>query len=576
VRRAWPAPDVLQMIRYLAITHLAVIESATVDFEHSFNVLTGETGAGKSMLVEAVGLLLGGRASADLVRTGEDMASVEAQLDGPDGREIVVRREITSQGRSRAFIDGQLVNAAALRALVGGLVELHGQHEHQALLDPVTHLPMLDTWIGASDLAADVAERHGQLTQAANALSRAELDAGERAGRLELVEFHLTELRRAAVRPGEDEALEKARDVLKHAGRLQSLCAEAFDLLYDQEHSALATLAQVWKRVGELADIDDSFAVHVSARDSIKAQLDDLAYGLRDYGERLDTSPDRLQDIEDRLVLLERLKRKHGPALQDVIARTASLDAEHAALTAGPSHKDDLAKALEQAEAAFLTSARALSEARHSGAPRLSAAVERALADLGIPAARFEVRLTTNEGATTWHAGGIDAGEFFLTANPGEDPRPLARIASGGELSRIMLAFKTLAAGDQPHRTLVFDEVDAGIGGRAASVVGEHLRALGARTQVLCITHLPQIAALASTHFAIDKSVRGARTITSVTRLDGAAREREVARMMAGERALSDDVLSAARALLDQSDRTPRPSKAKGESPPRAKAKVGR
>lgn len=563
------------MIRYLAIKNLAVIESAAVDFEHSFNVLTGETGAGKSMLVEAVGLLLGGRASSDLVRTGEDLASIEAQLETPDRGDVVVRREITAQGRSRAFVDGQLVNAAALRALVSELVELHGQHEHQALLDPATHLPMLDAWAQLDDGVEAVVAAWTVVSEAGQALARAELDAGERASRLELVEFHLTELRKAAVAEGEDESLERTRDVLRHAGRLQTLCTEAYGLLYEQETAALGTLAQVWKKVSELATIDDTFATHVAARDAIKAQLDDLSLTLRDYGDSLDASPGRLQEVEDRLALIERLKRKHGPTLDDVRARTASLEREFAALTGGPQHRDAAMAALEQARAAFLKVATTLSKARRAAAGTLGTALEGGLAELGMARARFEVRLATSDAPQGWHPRGIDSAEFFLAANPGEDPRPLARIASGGELSRIMLAFKTLAVGDHPARTLIFDEIDAGIGGRAASVVGEKLRSLGARTQVLCITHLPQIAALAATHYAIDKAVKGPRTVTSVTRLDAAAREQEIARMMAGESALSSDVLTAARTLLQAGAKVVPGAKAKAAGRAGAKAKVG-
>ncbi len=313
------------MIRYLAIRNLAVIESASIEFEQSFNVLTGETGAGKSMLVGAVGLLLGGRASSDLVRTGEDAATVEAQLETADGRHVVVRREITAQGRSRAFIDGQLVNAATLRALVGDLVELHGQHEHQALLDPDSHLPLLDAWAQLAEQRREVEAAWAVLTEAERALARAELDEGERANRLELVAFHLAELKKATPTTGEDEELERTRDVLRHADRLQTLCAEAYGLLYEHESAALATLGQVWKRVTDLSNIDETFAAHAAARDGIKAQLEDLALTLRDYQDRLDASPERLQQVEDRLAQLERLKRKHGPTLAEVIAKTAAL-----------------------------------------------------------------------------------------------------------------------------------------------------------------------------------------------------------------------------------------------------------
>ena len=566
------------MIRYLAIKNLAVIESASIEFEHSFNVLTGETGAGKSMLVGAVGLLLGGRASPDLVRTGEDLATIEAQFNTPDGRDLVVRREITSQGRSRAFIDGQLASAAALRSLVGELVELHGQHEHQALLDSSAHLPLLDEWAGLTGERNEVEVAWAALGDAERAVARAELDEGERLNRLELVAFHLAELGKAQLAPGEDEELERTREVLRHAGRLQTLCAEAYGLLYEHESPALGTLGQVWKRVSELSSIDETFAVHLAARDGIKAQLEDLALTLRDYQDRLEASPGRLQQVEDRLAHIERLKRKHGPTLSAVLAVASSLRQEHEALTGSPEQKDAARAALDVARARFLEWARRLSASRQAAARRLGPALESALADLGMANARFELRLACADGSRqSWTSGGVDTGEFFLAANLGEDARPLARIASGGELSRVMLAFKTLGAGERPGRTLVFDEVDAGIGGRTAAVVGEKLRSLGDRSQVLCITHLPQIAALASTHFAIDKHIKGPRTVTSVTKLDEAAREHEVARMMGGEAAVSEDLLNGARALIQQGKaKVAAGAKAKGESQSRAKAKVHR
>lgn len=557
------------MIRYLAIKNLAVIESASVEFERSFNVLTGETGAGKSMLVGAVGLLLGGRASAELVRTGEDAAMVEAEFETADGATLIVRREISAQGRSRAFIDDQLVTTAALRTRLADIVELHGQHEHQALLDPATHVPLLDEFAGLQHERAAVGAAWEEIQRTEAALARAELAAGERASRLELVTFQLTELRNAHLQPGEDEQLAQTRDVLRHAGRLQTLCGEAYDLLYEHEHAALSTLGHVWKRVGELAAIDPTFAAHAQARDDVKAQLEDLALTLRDYQDGLDASPGRLQEVEDRLALLERLKRKHGPSLQEAIDKTAALEAEREALTGGPEQRDTVVRAVENARTQFLEAARRLSKARHTAATALSARVERELADLAMGQTAFEVRLTRDDARPAWHAGGIDVGEFYLAPNVGEESRPLARIASGGELSRIMLAMKTLSAGQHPGRTLVFDEVDAGIGGRTAGIVGEKLRKLGQGAQVLCITHLPQIAALAATHFVIDKAVRGPRTVTSVARLDEAGRELEIARMMAGETSASESVLAGAKALIAQ-------AKAKGESRPRAKAKVAR
>lgn len=537
------------MIRYLAIRNLAVIESVSVEFEHSFNVLTGETGAGKSILVEAVGLLLGGRASADLVRTGEDIASVEAIFETPDEGELIVRREITSQGRSRAFISGALATAAALKDLSHRLVELHGQHEHQQLLDPEQHLPLLDEWAGLTGTQQAVAAAFGQVRALREQLDRLRMDSRERAARLELVEFQLTELRKAGLKPTEDEELAASRQILRSADTIQRLCSEGFADLYDSEGAVLTGLARVWKRVGELAAIDPSFAPYVDQQDSIKAQLEDLAFALRDFGGRIDVSPGRLQEIEERLALLERLKRKHGPTLADVIARRDALDAEYQALTGGGGSAAAIEEALAAAGRTFLHRAQSLSTARQTAATRFAHALERELADLAMERTRFEVRFITAAEESRWSERGIDSGEFYLSPNPGEALRPLARIVSGGELSRVMLALKTLATADRPGKTLIFDEVDAGIGGRVASVVGQKLRALGERFQVLCITHLPQIAAAGGTQFYIEKRVLGSRTVTSVRRLDAAGRVEELARMIGGADA-GDQARASARELL--------------------------
>lgn len=538
------------MIRYLAIRNLAVIESVSVEFEQSFNILTGETGAGKSILVEAVGLLLGGRASADLVRTGEDIASVEAIFDTPDQGELIVRREITSQGRSRAFISGALATAAALKDLSNRRVELHGQHEHQQLLDPGQHVPLLDAWAGLSDAQQAVATSFGQVRALGEQLDRLRMDSRERAARLELVEFQLSELKKAALEPDEDEELAATRQILRSADTIQRLCSEGYAELYDSEGAVLTGLAHVWKRVGELAAIDSSFASYVDQQDGIKAQLEDLAFALRDFGDRIDASPQRLQEVEERLALLERLKRKHGPTLVDVIARRDALDAEHRALTGGGGSAAAIEEALGHAGHVYLQQARTLSASRKTAATKFARALERELADLAMERTRFEVRLASSEEESRWSERGIDAGEFYLSPNPGEELRPLARIVSGGELSRVMLALKTLATADHPGKTLIFDEVDAGIGGRVASVIGQKLQALGERFQVLCITHLPQIAAAGRTHFSIEKRVRGSRTVTSVRRLDDTGRVEELARMIGGADA-GDQARASARELLE-------------------------
>jgi DNA repair protein RecN (Recombination protein N) len=563
------------MIRYLAIRNLAVIESVAVDFEHSFNILTGETGAGKSILVEAVGLLLGGRATQDLIRTGEDLATVEAIFETEDGSELIVRREITSQGRSRAFINGALATAAALKDLSNRLVELHGQHEHQQLLDPTQHLALLDGWAGLDAARSDVSAAFDNVRALREQLDRLRMDDRERAARLDLVEFQLGELRKANLQHGEDETLGAERQLLRSADTIQRLCAESYTELYDSENAALVMLGRIWKRVSELAAIDPRFAPYLEARDDIKAQLDDLAFTLRDFAGSIDASPERLQLVEDRLALIERLKRKHGGTLEEAITHRDRLAAEHQALTGGQSTVADIEQQLAAAGSRFLAAARRLSASRRDAAPKFAKRVESELAELAMERTRFEVRLTTSEAEGQWSGAGIDNGELFLSPNVGEDLRPLARIVSGGELSRVMLALKTIAAmsavesatssGVPASKTLIFDEVDAGIGGRVATVVGQKLASLGDRFQVLCITHLPQIAACGRSHFLIEKKVQGRRTVTSVSRLDGENRDIEIARMMGGS-AAGEKALASARELLDT-------TKAKGESERRKSGK---
>jgi DNA repair protein RecN (Recombination protein N) len=545
------------MLRFLRIRNLAVIEAVEVEFEPGFNVLTGETGAGKSIVVEAVGLLLGARSSADLVRTGEAHAVIEAIFEH-DGKETVVRRELTSQGRSRSFVGGALATAAALRELSAKLVELHGQHEHQALLDPLTHLSVLDEHAGLTELTTQVANSWVAVRTLREQLERSRMDGREKAARLDLITFQLGEIGKAAPRDAEDESLAATRQVLASAERVQRLCAESYAALYESDGSALASLGAVWRRVGELAAIEPQFGSYLEARDGIKGQLEDLAFFLRSYADSVDASPARLQEVEDRLALLERLKRKYGPTLGDVIERGHDLAREQELLTGAGERAEDLQKALNVAGDRYLKAARELSRLRREAARKFARTVEGLLADLAMTRTRFEVRFNAAElGPEEWAESGIDRSEFFVSPNPGEELRPLARIVSGGELSRVMLALKTMAAGNEPGKTLIFDEVDAGIGGRVADVIGMRLRALGERFQVLCITHLPQISAQATTHFRIEKNVRGGRTLTTVDRLSEAARVDELARMIGGT-VVTDHVRATARELLD--------GKTKGES----------
>jgi len=538
------------MLRFLSIRNLAVIDRLELEFEPGLNVLTGETGAGKSILVGAVGLLVGGRASGDLVRTGEDQAAVEAVFEDAAGAELVVRRDISAQsGRSRAFLNGALTSSSALRDAAGHLVDLHGQHEHQLLLDPAAHLDLLDAFAGVQPEREQVSAAFDRLQSLTAERDRLGVDMRERARREEYLQFQLGEIRRAAPKPGEDEELATSRLVLGNAERLQRLCADAYTGLYEGDGAALPSLAAVWKRVGELAAIDPQFQPYVAARDAIKSQLEDLAYFLRSYSSEFDASPERLQEVEDRLAVLERLKKKHGPSLQDVIDTESTLARELESLERSDERAAELDTAIARARAEYLRHAEALSARRQAAAQEFSDRLEASLADLAMARTRCEVRFAPSRGPESWSARGTDEAEFYISPNQGEDLRPLARIASGGELSRLMLALKTLASTDAPGKTLIFDEVDAGIGGAVADVVGARLRELAGECQVLCITHLPQIAAYGGTHYRIEKALKDGRTVTSVTRLGVREREEELARMIAGAE-VSASVRASAREML--------------------------
>jgi len=578
------------MLRFLKVSHLAVIDAVEVEFDAGLNVLTGETGAGKSILVEAVGLLLGDRASGDLVRTGEEQASIEAIFES-GGEELLVRREITTQGRSRAFVNGALVTAGALRDLSSRLVELHGQHEHQTLLDPTTHRGVLDIFGGLTELRAPTATAFESVVTSREALARVKAAAKNRDARLELVTFQLAELDRAALKPSrgdcsEDLELQALRQVLASAERVERLCSESYGALYESDGAILAGLGNVWRRVAELASLDPQFQPFLDARDGIKSQLEDLALFMRRYSDSIEASPARLQQVEERLALLERLKRKHGPTLADVVAKRDALRSEAAELESGDERLQELEREYSSSKTSFLVAAGKLSKERRRFAVGFANALEGVLAELAMDKTRFEVRFGEPASEAQWSAEGVDSVEFFVSPNPGEELRPLARIVSGGELSRIMLAIKTLVATsrhgfsdatDRPPSAsapgLIFDEVDAGIGGRVADVVGRKLRALGSAFQVLCITHLPQIAAYADTHFAIDKEVKGGRTRTTVRSLDAAGRVEELSRMLGGE-AITDALRRSAREMLEErSGQAPRQDAGRAVRSGQAKAK---
>ncbi len=560
------------MLRFLGVRHLAVIDELEVEFEPGFNVITGETGAGKSIVLDAIGLLIGRRASADFVRTGEETAAIQAVFEKADGTEVIVRREISSAGRSRAFIDDALATSTALRDLGASLVALHGQHEHDTLFEPAEQVAALDAFGVDPEEASTLAAVFDAWRASAQALDRTRLDDREKQARIDMATFQLQEIEKVAPQAGEDASLAAERRVLVNADRVKRLADDAYGALHDGEHAALAALAVVWKRVADLAELDARFAPFVDAREAMKSQLEDLAFLLRSYASDLDASPERLQHVEDRLAAIERLKRKYGPSLDDVLARERGLRDDLAALGASEERAAALEADERAARAAFLDLAARMSACRDEAAARLSRALEATLADLAMPTCRLEIRRRTLDRPEDWSRSGIDEVEFFVSPNPGEELRPLARIASGGELSRVVLALKTIAATGSPGRTLIFDEVDDGIGGAAATAVGARLRSLGRRDQVISVTHLPQVAAQADVHFQVSKQVVGGRTVTSLVRLDPAGRELEIARMIAGA-AVTDAVRSSARDLMAAAGESEASAKAKAASGRKAKGR---
>ena len=523
------------MIRFLSVRNLAIVERIEVELGAGLTVLTGETGAGKSIVLGALDLLVGGRATGDLVRSGADKAVVQALLDADDGREIVLRREVTAQGRSRVFIDDELATVGALQALGRQLVDFHGQHRQHTLLDQRTHLPLLDLHGGLTDKAAAVAAAHGAWRDAETRVAQAGLRAKDREARVELLTFQSREIDDVAPLPGEDEALIASRTRLANTERLLTLCADAYGELYEEDAAVLAKLGRVWRRLEELSDIDPAFAQHLACRDTVGAQLEDLAFSLRSYAAGIDASPARLAETEARLALLEGLKKKHGPQLQDVLDRRLRIGEELDALSRHADEMERLTAAATDARRAFLEVAERLSEQRQRTARALREQLARVLQRLAMPHACVQARFADAPlPPERWRASGIDEVELYFSANPGEEARPLAKTASGGELSRVMLGLKTLATTDRPGKTLIFDEVDAGIGGAVADSVGRMLRTLAQRFQVLCVTHLPQIAAYATSHHHVSKNVRDGRTATSVETLGEQGRVAELARLMTG------------------------------------------
>jgi len=569
------------MLLELRIRDFAIIEEAALQFGPGLNVLSGETGAGKTIIMSALAMLLGARASAELIRVDRKEAAVEARFDlegdtefprdaeqlhrggdQPEGDqgEMLVRRVIAEGGRSRVLINDELATVNSLAKIGDALVQIYGQHEQQSLLRPETHRQILDRYAGLESELAEYGaayERAATIRARVDELSRRER---ERADLIELARFKLAELERAAISPAEDAELAAARAVLANAAKLAAAANEAQELLYGAQDAALDLVARAQTRLGEAAAIDPKLSPQIELIASARVSLEEAAHGLRGYAEKIEADPARLEQIENRLAELNRLKRKYGGTIESALETLARSRAEIAELESMEENKGRAEAELAAALDALAALAKKLSTRRHSAAAELKRGMETELKTLGMRSPVFDARIEASaerDGAGFVHRGvalgpgGFDTVEFYLSPNLGQPPMALVKIASGGELSRIMLALKSLEARRRGVATLIFDEVDAGIGGAIAEAVGRKLKLLSRYHQVLCITHLPQIAAFADTHFVVEKEERRGATRSRVNVLKAAERAEEIARMLGGAE-ITDRMRRAARELLDR------------------------
>jgi DNA repair protein RecN (Recombination protein N) len=538
------------MLRTLRVSDLAIIDEIELLFEPGFNVLTGETGAGKSILLHALDVTLGGRPDADLVRSGAEEAVVEALFTGvsvstwepldaagikrPDNDELVIRRVIAAGGRSRAYVNGSLANLALLRELAPHLVRVYGQDEHQALRRVEGHREMLDAMGGLGSTVEEMRRRYQRFTIANQAVQERCAARHASVERAELLKFQLEELGGANLQPGEDDALTAERLRLQHAEKLCTLVNSAESSVYSGDSAAVESIGRALTIIREAERFDDGLAGPRVLLESALAELEEASGALSRYARTLHPDPHRLDAIDERLAELSRLKRKYGGTIQDIIARRDELQRELDAAQ----NVDDALRALvtevEAAEKDAITWAKRLAVERRRVAHSLERSVATELHALALEGARLQVRFADGDERPLT-ATGWDEIEFYLAANPGEELRPLARVASGGELSRIMLALKTLTAAEERSASLIFDEVDAGVGGAVAEVIGRKLRQLGQRRQVLSVTHLPVIAAFADHHIGVTKHVQAGRTVSSARPLSSTERVVELARMLGGQ-----------------------------------------
>jgi DNA repair protein RecN (Recombination protein N) len=539
------------MLVELRIVNFALIEQLSLQFQSGFTVLTGETGAGKSLLIDAIALLVGGRASTDQIRSGEDEAQLEAAFSLPDTHpllqrlrlqeiigqnesELILRRVLSRSGRHRVYVNGSLYPLRVLEELGGTLVDIHGQHEQQSLLATTKQLEALDGFGRLTELREQYEHTYQGWKELRRKLEALQFDIVDRGKREDLLRFQVQEIEQAGLLPDEEEQIRSERQRLVHANRLRELAHEAHVELQADEQAVLTRLGRVGRTLTELVQIDPAMGdcEHIATESAIP--LKELAGRLRDYAQRLEADPARQAVVEDRLDLIQRLKKKYGGSVEAVIATGQRVQEELQLLDNHQERTAELTAQLEEKAHHLRTLAQQLSKKRTDAAERMTTSVEAELAALKMEQAIFQVMVSSDESPEGIGPAGCDRVEFLLSSNPGEPPRPLGRVASGGELSRIMLALKTVLAEMDQVPVLVFDEIDTGVGGAVAAAMGIKLRKLGSFHQVFCITHLPQVASQAEHHVLVEKGLDGQRTSTSVRMLKGVGREEEIARMLGG------------------------------------------
>lgn len=564
------------MLTLLKIRNFALIDDLTVEFGEGLNLLTGETGSGKSIIVDSLSALTGERVYSELIKEGEDSARIEgvfevgaepeilAELDevglereGGEIFELIVRREISASGRNRVFVNDQLVTQGFLKKIGSYLADIHGQGEQTTLFSPSSHRDILDSAAGLGSELRETASRYDRLSAVLRELGELKSDEADKLQLLDILRFQADEISRAKPEEGEDARLEEEKKRLNNVGKLSELSEEAHGLLYESEGSIVGSIEKVRDRVAKLAEYDSRFSEYEESLETAHAVLEDLAFTVRDFAGSLEFSPDRLEEIEDRLAELGNLKRKYGGSIETVLAHLEEAERRLQNIETSEERERELKAKAETLRAEYMEAATDVHTKREAFAGRFAEKVENDLAGVALEKARFVVsinapslkELEDDSDGKLISSDGFDRVEFLFSANPGESPKPLAKVASGGEASRLMLILKTAAKMNEGRKAAVFDEIDSGIGGRVAEAVGKKLKELAGRQQVLCVTHQPQVASLADCHFVVEKDTEGERTTVSIRRLNEDEQVAELARMLAGEK-VSDTARHHAREML--------------------------